>query len=45
MHMTVRWIDIPIPVQPSIKWVRYHVLHESTVCLLGYVFSPLSTHA
>lgn len=44
MRMTVQWIDIPIPVQPAIKWVRYHVLHGSTVCLLGYVPSSASSH-
>lgn len=43
--MTVQWIDIPIPVQPTIKWVRYHVLRGSTVCLLGYVPSLASSHA
>lgn len=35
--MSVQWIDIPITLQPTIKWVRYHVLQGSTLCLLGYV--------
>ena len=43
--MTVQWIDIPIPVQPALKWVRYHVLRGASICLLGYVRLAFSSHA
>ena len=37
LHLTINWINIPIPSQPSLHWVRYELLQGSRQCLVGYV--------
>ena len=37
LHLTCKWINIPIPSQPSLHWVRYEILQGSRLCLIGYV--------
>ena len=37
LHITTKWIDIPIPSQPAIHWVRYELLQGTRPCLVGYV--------
>lgn len=37
LHLTTKWIDIPIPSQPAIHWVRYELLQGVRPCLVGYV--------
>ncbi|KAK8807796.1 hypothetical protein WA171_000745 [Blastocystis sp. BT1] len=36
LHLTCKWINIPIPSQPSLHWVRYEILQGSRLCLIGY---------
>lgn len=41
LHLTCKWLNIPIPSQPSLHWVRYEILQGSKSCLLGYVLLHL----
>ena len=47
LHITPKWIDIPIPSQPSIHWVRYELMQGPRPCLVGYVrlLAPLHPSA
>ena len=44
LHLSCKWINIPIPSQQAIDWVRYELYQGPKQCLIGYVCHCVHFH-